>query len=137
MKIVIDLGSSKSVMVPAWKRVSISFDKEYSDPDGIHKDGNFPDWLPETAAFYIATLTLVADGQADGEKLKLTITEYERDSDTRIRDLVGEDKVGNGTRSNTRCRASSVQRQEQVPGRRHQLRDGPVTIVLGRPQGRR
>jgi hypothetical protein len=98
LKIVINLGSSKPLTVPAGKRASISFDKEYSDPDGIHKDGNFPDWLPETAAFYIATLTLVADGQADDEKLKMMISEYERDSDTRVRDLVGEDKVGNGSR---------------------------------------
>jgi hypothetical protein len=98
LKIVINLGSSKPTTVPAGKRVSISFDKEYSDPAGIHKDGNFPDWLPETAAYHVATLALVADGQADGEKLKLLFTEYERDSNTRIRDLVGEDKVGNGTK---------------------------------------
>ncbi|MEO5877383.1 MAG: glycoside hydrolase domain-containing protein [Streptosporangiaceae bacterium] len=98
LKIVINLGSSKAVTVEPGKRVSIKFDKEYSDPQGIHKDGSYPDWLPETSAFHVATLTLIAEGIADGEKLKMIISEYERDSSTRIRDLIGEDKVGNGTR---------------------------------------
>lgn len=97
LKILINLGSTKPTTVAAGARVSLVFDKEYSDPEGIHKDGAFPDWLPESSAFHVATLTLIVAGQAEGEKLKLMLTEYERDSNDRVRDLLGEDKVGNGT----------------------------------------
>ncbi|GAA3216109.1 hypothetical protein GCM10010468_37960 [Actinocorallia longicatena] len=98
LKILINLGSTKAVTIAPGARVALVFDKEYDDPSGIHKDGAVADWLPKDTAYHVVTLSLVASGQADGEKLKPTITEYERDSNDRIKDLVGEDKVGNGTK---------------------------------------
>ena len=98
MKILINLGRGASVTVAPGKRQALVFDKEWNDPDKVHKDGAHADWLPKEAAYHLATLTVIAAGQAAGEKLKLSITEYERDKDTRTKDALGEDKVGNGTR---------------------------------------
>lgn len=98
MKILINLGCTKAVTIAPGARVALVFDREYDDPSGIHKDGAVADWLPKDSAYHVVTLSLVAAGQADGEKLKPTITEYRRDTDGRIKDLVGEDKVGNGSK---------------------------------------
>ncbi|GAA2732635.1 hypothetical protein [Actinocorallia aurantiaca] len=97
MKILINLGRGKAVTVAAGKRQALVFDKEWNDPEKVHRDGAYADWLPKESAYHLVTLNLVAAGQADGEKLKLTVTEYERDKDTRVKDALGEDKVGNGT----------------------------------------
>ncbi len=98
LKILINLGSGKAATVAPGKRLALVFDKEWNDPEKVHADGAHAEWLPKTSAYHVVTLNLVADGQADGEKLKLTITEYERDKETRVKDALGEDKVGNGTK---------------------------------------
>ncbi|MEO3783343.1 hypothetical protein ABGB12_08445 [Actinocorallia sp. B10E7] len=99
MKILINLGRGKAVTAAPGKRQALVFDKEWNDPEKVHKDGAHAEWLPKESAYHLVTLNVIVDGQADGAKLKLTITEYERDKDTRVKDALGEDKVGNGTKA--------------------------------------
>jgi hypothetical protein len=99
VKILINLGRGAAVTVEPGRRQALVFDKEWNDPEKIHKDGAHAEWLPETAAYHLVTLNLIASGQAAGEKLKLAVTEYERDGGTRVKDALGEDKVGNGTKT--------------------------------------
>jgi len=98
LKILINLGRSASVTVAPGKRQALVFDKEWSDPEKVHKDGAHADWLPKEGSYYLVTLNVVVSGQAAGEKVKLTITEYERDKDVRVKDGLGEDKIGDGSK---------------------------------------
>jgi hypothetical protein len=97
LKLLISLGRTEPVTVPAGGRISVSYNAEYHDPEGVHTDGDYPSWFPKTAAWHTVTVSVVVTGQAAGDKLKLIFAEYERDSNDHVKDLLGEDKVGNGT----------------------------------------
>ncbi|MEO5877568.1 MAG: peptidoglycan recognition family protein [Streptosporangiaceae bacterium] len=97
VKIVINLGATRPAVVAAGERLSLPFDAEYSDGGGIHADGSFPAWSPKVEGWHLVTLDAVVQGQADGEKLKPCISEYERGGGKRLKDVLGEDKIGNGT----------------------------------------
>ncbi len=94
LKIVLNLGIKDALTVQAGARLSIPWTAEYSDPSGLHGDG--PAWTAKTGDWHLVTLGAVVDGQARGEKLKLAFAEY--DGGTRVKDLFGEDKIGNGTK---------------------------------------
>jgi hypothetical protein len=97
LKLLISLGRTEPVTVPAGGRISVSYNAEYHDPEGVHTDGDYPSWFPKAAAWHTVTVSVVVTGQAAGDKLKLIFAEYERDSNDHVKDVLGEDKVGNGT----------------------------------------
>jgi hypothetical protein len=97
LKLLISLGKTQPVTVQPGARISLSFDTEYKDPEGTHTDGDYPSWFPKEGAYYTVTTTMVLTGQADGDKLKIILAEYERDTNDHVKDVLGEDKIGNGT----------------------------------------
>ncbi|ROO83848.1 hypothetical protein EDD29_1357 [Actinocorallia herbida] len=98
MEILINLGIGKAVTVAPGTRLPIAFDVEWNDPDGVHAKGAVAPWLPKESGLHVTTLTVTVSGQTAGEKVKLTVAEYARDGSARVKDVVGEDKVGNGTK---------------------------------------
>lgn len=97
LQILINLGASQPTTVKPGSRGSISFDREYSDKGDVHSDGNYPSWFPKESAYYLATTSLVVEGQTPGDKLKILFSAYERTTNDLVKDSYGEDKVGNGT----------------------------------------
>jgi hypothetical protein len=97
LKLLISLGRTEEAAVPPGDRISLGFDTEYHDADDVHKDGTFPSWFPKEGAYYALSVSMVVAGQAAGDKLKIIFAEYERDTNDHVKDVLGEDKVGNGT----------------------------------------
>jgi len=97
LKILLNMGIGDAVTVAPGQRVSVPWEAEYADPSNVHSSG--PAWTPRTKDWALVTLGTVVDGQGRGEKLKLALSEYEKGSSVRVRDHFGEDKIGNGTRT--------------------------------------
>ncbi|MCD0450974.1 hypothetical protein LO762_17485 [Actinocorallia sp. API 0066] len=97
MEILINVGIGKAATVAPGKRAALVFDVEWNDPEGVHANPAAA-WLPKESGLHVTTLTVTVSGQTAGEKLKLSVAEFTRDGKSRVKDLVGEDKVGNGTK---------------------------------------
>lgn len=97
LQILINLGASQPMTVQPGQRGSLAFDREYYDKGDVHTDGGYPSWFPKESAYYLVTTSMVVEGQAAGDKLKILFSAYERDTNDLVKDSYGEDKVGNGT----------------------------------------
>ncbi|HEY7485931.1 MAG TPA: glycoside hydrolase domain-containing protein [Streptosporangiaceae bacterium] len=97
LQLLISLGATEAATVKPGDRISLTYNKEYHDPDKVHTDGNYPSWFPKVGAYYSVSVSVVVTGQAAGDKLKIIFAEYERDTNDHVLDVLGEDKVGNGT----------------------------------------
>jgi hypothetical protein len=97
LKLLISLGATEPMEVPAGDRLSVTFNTEYHDSDDVHTDGRYPSWFPKESAYYLTSVDVVVDAPAAGSKFKVIFAEYERDSNNQVKDLLGEDKIGAGT----------------------------------------
>ncbi|HEX6468072.1 MAG TPA: DUF1906 domain-containing protein [Streptosporangiaceae bacterium] len=97
LKLLISLGATQAMEVPPGDRKSVTFNAEYHDGDDVHTDGSYPSWFPKESAYYLTSVDVVVSAPAAGAKFKVVFAEYERDADKRVKDLIGEDKIGAGT----------------------------------------
>jgi hypothetical protein len=97
LKLLISLGRTEEATVQPGERISLGYNTEYHDADDVHKDGSYPSWFPKEGAYYAVSVSMVVADQAAGDKLKIIFAEYERDTNDHVKDVLGEDKVGNGT----------------------------------------
>ncbi|MEO3786137.1 peptidoglycan recognition family protein [Actinocorallia sp. B10E7] len=96
LEILLNLGIKGALTIAPGERVSVPWDAEYADPSHMHGSG--PAWTPKVKDWALVTLGAVVDGQGAGEKLKLAFAEYEKSGAARVKDVFGEDKIGNGTK---------------------------------------
>jgi hypothetical protein len=97
LKLLISLGATQPMEVPPGDRKSVTFNTEYHDADDVHTNGNYPSWLPKESAYYLTSVDVVVNAPAPGAKFKVIFAEYERNTDNRVKDVLGEDKIGAGT----------------------------------------
>jgi hypothetical protein len=96
VRLVADLGLSAAVTIAPGARASLTWDVEFADPADVHTTG--PAWFPKTSDYHYVTLGAVVTGQSAGDKIKFIVSEYEQAGAKVIKDALGEDKIGNGTR---------------------------------------
>jgi N-acetylmuramoyl-L-alanine amidase-like protein len=94
LRIVVSLGLSDTVSVPAGERIDLRLGREFSDPDGIHAE-DAHGVAPKDSAYYHVSAAVRLEGLPEGQSARLSFARFNKDEDrTFDRDMFAQTCAG-------------------------------------------